>query len=224
MKKISSLIFTLISINTFCQIDFIKYYDGEKVEIRTYDQENGKTYINDEIINLKDVEFISIDDNYKANVYDVDYEKIKDIDNFNSQYLFADRIIEGKVNLFEYKLLLGSNKYKTERLFFNLGEEGEVKIANFKNLKPTLSSNEESFKYLKRARNAKRTKKILAWVGISTTIVGLGLIGIEAATGSHNYVYGGIVGGVGFTMFFSTFFIQSTKKQNLNIKKAIELY
>ncbi|MGB1316478.1 MAG: hypothetical protein ACPG4Y_10685, partial [Chitinophagales bacterium] len=85
MKKISSLIFTLISINTFCQIDFIKYYDGEKVEIRTYDQENGKTYINDEIINLKDVEFISIDDNYKANVYDVDYEKIKDIDNFNSQ-------------------------------------------------------------------------------------------------------------------------------------------
>ena len=207
----------------YSQVDFVKYFDGEKVNIETFDEEDGDFFINDKKILLKDIALLSYEGSLKANVYSIDYEKVKDIRNLDTEYLFADRIVKGKVNLFEYKLVTGSNKHKFGRLFFNEGD-GKVEIADFKNLKPILSSNPESYKYLKKAKSAIVTKKVLAWVGISTAAVGFGMLAIEAARGGDNYAIGGIVGGAGFSLFMVTFFIDSTKNHNKNIKKAIESY
>ncbi|MFT4644116.1 MAG: hypothetical protein ACI8ZX_000517 [Planctomycetota bacterium] len=223
MKNIIILLLSFITTQTFSQVDFVKYFDGKKVEIESSDFEDDVLFINDVEVNLSNVALLSIDGALQANVYKVDAKKLRTVTNLNTNYLFAERTIKGKMNMFEYYLSKGSKKSKYPRQFFNLGDDGSIKIANVKNLLPYIKNNSLSMKYLKKAKTSKLIKTISFWSAVSLVTIGATILG-NGNGNSNIYIGGGTVLGIGVLLGATYAIFPFEKIKRKNITKTIENY
>jgi len=223
---IITLCITFSTLSVFSQVDFVRFMNGKKVEIESLEKEGRDYLLNGEKIKASDIEIILYEGKMSANVIKIDYKKLRKA-NVSGSY-FANRTIAGKINLFEYIIITSSSGSKdgyNYRQFFNIGDGG-LQAATFKNLKPVLSKNSESFKYLKKANAGRITQKIWSYTGVGLALTGLivAVVGVKDMV-NNDYtllIAGGstFVGGMGF-MFTAPMFNKGILK---NSRKAIETY
>lgn len=234
MRFIFIFFFFIYAIKSFSQIDYVKYFDGKKTEIEFFNKINQDTFeINNKKVLASDIEIISYKGELKANVFNIDHKKIRNTTNgINYNSFFAKNSIRGEINLFEYTIKTinsrFSNKYNY-RLFYNNGDDGEIKLATFKNLDALLYINSKSYKYLKKSKRKKRTGHIYRYFGLGVFLTGVAVIANEAFNGNKQDVWreekvkisAVLIGGGILLIYTAKLFPKQSKK---NIEKAITAY
>ncbi|MGB1018636.1 MAG: hypothetical protein ACPGVH_06180 [Chitinophagales bacterium] len=221
----SIVIMTSVVISLLSQEENTLYlFNGKSIEIETLAESSGAYLnVNDEEINKNDIKLIYFDNKLIGN--------LKGQHRLIYNHHLTESESKGKVNLFQaYTKTVTSNGGGTiggkgTLQFFNVGT-GNIQKANFKNLKPILSSNTESFEFLQKANTNNIMGKVFNYGGFGLALTGIAVV-LVGATGGNGVkipvlVTGGALFATGFTMVFTSSVFSKPKYKNTRL--AIETF
>ncbi len=242
MKKWITVAYLLISYVTFGQTDsanirFVYLFTGEKIYsevVEHRDQFMGSGYflVGKEQYRADLVKFYKDASGFYANT-----KKL----NVTGKSIFSKRIITGRVNLFEQEKMYTTPSYidaagtfnpgtssKTIKSYYNKGF-GDLKKANYKNLKIDLADSPESMGYISKYRKYKNVQIILSVVGGALVATGITsyFIKSDVDRNAPNYKEPNttpdmLIAVAGGGLIGCSYYLSFPKRDKL--KKAIEAY
>jgi len=237
MKKRFSLIAMILLMNNVLNSQNLKnfayLFSGEKIHstnIEYISKTFSKSYflVGDKKIESENVKFYKDYSGFFANTINL---------NFTGGTSFAKREVKGNINLFKKEsvsntMIMGGNgmmgsmgpNYFVD-YYYNLDEFGNIKKANYKNLKIDLSSNQNSMLHLKKFKSVNQRKTILYIVGGIVVASGVASLinktsNIPPGEETPSMTGSAVIIGIGFGTLVTNYL--TTRNRHKHVVKAIE--
>lgn len=247
MKKLLLIVMACYALNARSQVNesenFIRLYSdstiyAQKIRLRPDFSGSWALRADSRKVPLERVKFFNNEDGFYANTRKL---------NLFGEVSFAERIIDGKINLYQqvvyepipfdmdyYRFRDRRRETVNSRMFFNKGMADLQKV-NYDNLSKAMANNPESLDLLKSYRKSRQTSTIMYIAGGSALLAGM--ITLVTGTGfkdsgssrfgmselkDKSFAPSFILLGIGTGLSIGGFFVQNAGSRN--IERAVDAY